>query len=160
MKRSKPKRTDVNKSFRLVISIMWITHLGKTQIVTFFPSSWNCPSLRSKGLSGSPEVHQGACAKQGLGVISPRYSWAQVFMFKNPDPGQPEIWHKLALSSFTSACWSPSPTSNFHTETLWCFILKWYCITQFLSIKLNNKDYKWSKCFVPTGMISYPVFFC
>lgn len=39
MKRSKPKRTDVNKSFRLVINIMWITHLGKTQIVTFFPSS-------------------------------------------------------------------------------------------------------------------------
>lgn len=161
MKRSKSKRTDLDKTFRLDINTTWITHLSKTQIFTLFPwnFSWNCPSLRSNGQRGSAEVLHGAGTGQELRLPPPSTAGLSWFLLKKtPDSGKPRVCHKLLLSSSTSSCWSPSPTANSLSKTLWSFILKWDFITQAPSRQLNNKDFtispKWRKCFVGAAMIS------
>lgn len=138
----------------------------KTQIFTFFSETsleialhWG---LKGKGLTWGPS--RSLWQARTWGYLLQVQLGSAGLCWKNPDSGKPIICHELVLSSFTSACWSPSPTSNSRIKTLWCFILKWDFITQRLSRQLNNKDFtispKWSKCFVQAGMISYSVSFC
>jgi len=93
--------------------------------------SWNRPSWRSKGQSGSAKVHQAACDRQGLRgcLLQGQLSLAGSCR-KNSDSGQPGICHELGPSSFTAACWSPSPL---HIPFLKDrdVEMEFYCLTSF-----------------------------